>query len=350
MGAACGLDCDRCPAAARCGKTPNFCLAGRHRDGGTDDDRCATCQDSPLLRMKVRQAVMDSLGGLDLVWPRPVRHHQVRDLPVHLPVLIQAYADPVEIPWVTLHVGRVFGITGRELTPKHRQPLRQVYRLSPTTKLALEGYVEDRVLEGLWANRRVVIQQLRGLGFDLILAPNFSVWYDHSRFEQLLQQRRSFIFYHQLIEAGLPAIPDVGWSLFEPDGRLWAAWVNRQPDLRAVSLFCGGRKVHASRRALRETIEDIALFHQAVRPDVTFVLGGIHAPERLAAYRRAAPGRRLVICNGMAYALAQRRRLLSASGMTPVARSARDCFLLNCAHNDRAYAQILDPEESALAV
>ena len=49
---------------------------------------------------------------------------------------------------------------------------------------------------------------------------------------------------------------------------------------------------------------------ELMRHDVTFLLGGVHAPDRLAAYRRAAPGRRLVICNGMAYALAQRRKLL----------------------------------------
>ena len=293
--------------------------------------------------MDVRQAVTNQLGGLDLRWPRPIVHHQPLDLPVHLPVLIQAYADPVDIPWVALQAGRVFGLTGSRITPKHHRPLREVYRLGPATKVALECFVEDRVLEGFWLNRRSVIQELRGLGFDLILAPNFSVWYDHSRFEQLVQQRRAFILYHELVEAGLPAIPDIGWSLFEPDGRLWAEWVNSQPDLKAVSLFCGNRKAHASRRALEETVEDIALFHEVVRPDITFLLGGVHAPERLLALRRAASGRKLVICNGMAYALAQRRRLLG-SRRPPVARAARECFLLNCAHNDRVYAEILKSE------
>ena len=147
-------------------------------------------------------------------------------------------------------------------------------------------------------------------------------------------------------EAGVPAVPDVSFSFFEPDGRLWAEWINSQPQLQAVSIFCGGRKIHAEVRAHRETVEDIALFHRAVRPEVAFILGGIHALARLADYRRAAPGRRLVICNGMAYGLAQRRRLL-ARGHDAVARSARECFLLNCAENDRAYASILRGLEPA---
>jgi hypothetical protein len=292
--------------------------------------------------MDVRSAVIRLLGGLELEWPREVRHHQTHGLPAHLPVLVQAYADRVDLPWIALHAGRVLGVTGRGLTPKHRRPLRDVYRLAPRTRLALEFYVEDRVLEGLWANRRCVIRELQQLGLDLLLSPNFSVWRDHSRFEQLVQQRRSFAFYHELLDAGLPAIPDVGWSRFEPDGRLWAEWINSQPDLRAISIFCGGRKIHAERRALRETVEDIALFHRAVRPEVAFVLGGVHAIKRLAALRRAAPGRTLAICNGMAYALAQRRKLLA--GRTWTARSAREYFLLNCAFNDRLYAQVLNQE------
>jgi hypothetical protein len=68
------------------------------------------------LNLKVRRAAMASLGGLDLTWPRPVKHHQPAQLPLHLPVLVQAYADTVEIPWVALHGGRLLGTTGR-LTP-----------------------------------------------------------------------------------------------------------------------------------------------------------------------------------------------------------------------------------------
>ena len=299
--------------------------------------------------MDIRRAVIDQLGGLDFVWPRPVQHLQVGDLPLHLPVLVQAYADQIDLPWVALHAGRVLGVAGHGLTPKHRAPLREVYRLAPSTKLALEFYVEDRVLEGFWANRPSIIASFSHVGFDLILSPSYSVWYDHSRFEQLVQQRRAFIVYHELLEAGLPAIPDVGWSLFEPDGRRWADWINSQPQLQAVSLFCDGRKVHASRRALRETIEDIALFHRAVRPEVAFVLGGVHAPERLAAYRRVTPGRRLTICNGMAYARAQRRRRLGGEDRT-IAWSARDYFLHNCAYNDRTYAEILNDMDARVAV
>ena len=334
-GIACGVHCDACPAAARCGKKPNFCLRGR----------CKDCADAERM-MTERRRVVEHLGGLDLRWSRPVRHPALPELPDHLPVLVQAYADPLDVPWVALHGGRVFGTAGRWVTRKHRRPVREVYRLGPDTKVALQLYVEDRVLEGFWVARRRIIADLAGMGFDLVLTPNFSVWRAASRWDQIVQQRRSIAVYHELVEAGVRAVPDIGFSFFEPDGRLWADWINSQPDLRAVSIFCGGRKIHAEVRAHRETVEDIALFHCAVRPDVTFILGGIHAAERLVDYRRAAPHRHLVICNGMAYGLAQRRRLLGRVHES-VARSARECFLLNCAENDRAYASILRGMEAA---
>src|SRR6266568_9198025 len=123
MANACGLDCGECPAVKRCGGKTNFCLLGR----------CGDCSTNPLMRMDVRRSVIEHLGGLDLVWPHAVTHLKFRDLPVHLPVLVQAYADPVDLPWVALHAGRVFGTAGRWVTRKHRRPVREVYCLGPKT-------------------------------------------------------------------------------------------------------------------------------------------------------------------------------------------------------------------------
>ena len=141
---------------------------------------------------------------------------------------------------------------------------------------------------------------------------------------------------HALVEGGVRAVPDIGFSFFEPDGRLWPDWINSQPDLQAVSIFCGGCKIHAELRAHSETVEDIALFHRAVRPDVTFILGWDPrggAIRRLPARGSTSSPRDL---QRMAYGLAQRRRLLGRV-RDSVARSARECFFLNCAENDRAY-------------
>lgn len=288
--------------------------------------------------MANRRGVVEELGGLDLTWHQPLAHHHPGQLPSYLPVLVQAYADPVDLPLVALHGGRLLGKTGMGLTPKHRtRSPREVYRLSPATRVALELYVEDRVLEGVWVHQLALFEQLARLELDLVLAPNFSVWRDASRFEQLVQMRRSLIWYARALTTGLPIVPDVAWCRPE-DGAAWADWINDQEGLEAVSLFTGGKRVVAEVRGHRETVEDVARLHEMVRPEVAFVLGGVHSPHRLRDYRRVAPGRRLVICNSQAYALAQRRKLLDGrEGLG----SARECFLRNCGWIERVYGEVL---------
>jgi len=280
----------------------------------------------------------DGLGGLDLTWHQPLPHHSLGQLPGYLPVLVQAYADPVDLPWVALHGGRLLGKTGVRLTPKHRtRSLREVYRLSPTTRVALELFVEDRVLEGVWAHQRTLFEELAGLDLDLILAPNFSIWRDSSRFAQLVQMRRALIWYARALTAGLPIVPDIAWCRPE-DGDAWADWINGQETLEAVSLFTGGKRIVAEARGHLETVEDVARLHEMARLGVAFVLGGVYSPQRLRDYRRVTPGRRLVICNSQAYALAQRRKLLDGR---QALGSARECFVRNCAWVERVYAEVL---------
>lgn len=70
---------------------------------------------------------------------RPVQHPDLPELPDHLPVLV--HPELVDLGWVALHRSRLFGVAGKRLTPKHHRPLlplRGVYRLAPTTKLAVE--------------------------------------------------------------------------------------------------------------------------------------------------------------------------------------------------------------------
>jgi hypothetical protein len=121
------------------GPPDQLLLANRVGQAGDHDRvlrgqrRCQDCTGSALLDMDVRRAVVAHLGGLDLDWPRPVRQQRPAGLPVHLPVLVRAYADPVDVPWVAIHGSRLLG-TGGRVTPKHRQrPLREVYRLGPAT-------------------------------------------------------------------------------------------------------------------------------------------------------------------------------------------------------------------------
>jgi hypothetical protein len=63
------------------------------------------------MQMDVRRNIVEHLDGLEFGWRRPVAHPVLPELPDHLPVLVQAYPDPVDLPWVALQGERVFGVT-----------------------------------------------------------------------------------------------------------------------------------------------------------------------------------------------------------------------------------------------
>jgi len=71
---ACGLECSRRPALARCGGRSNFCRLGS----------CDDCASDPLMSMETRQHVVEHFGGLGLGWHCPVTHPRLPDLPDHL--------------------------------------------------------------------------------------------------------------------------------------------------------------------------------------------------------------------------------------------------------------------------
>ncbi|MGH7761881.1 MAG: hypothetical protein ACREOY_10785 [Candidatus Dormibacteraceae bacterium] len=77
---------------------------------------------------------MDHLGGPDLAWPRDVVYPQLPNLPLHPPMLVQIYGDFVDVPWAGVHGDRLLGVSGRRLTPKHPQAIREVYHLASTIR------------------------------------------------------------------------------------------------------------------------------------------------------------------------------------------------------------------------
>ena len=103
----CGFDCDRCLAAERCGRTPNLCRRGRDAAG------CPDCAGDPLLGQRLAESLTRHLEGLDLRSMRRVAHPALAPLPRYLPILVQAYAEPIDVPWTAIHGRRLLGVRGR---------------------------------------------------------------------------------------------------------------------------------------------------------------------------------------------------------------------------------------------
>lgn len=100
--------------------------------------------------------------------------------------------------------------------------------------LMMLGFAEDEVLEQLWADPETVRQVARA-GFDLVVAPSFSLWHGRPRSWHLHSLKRSFIVYEELQKAGIAAIPRVGFVV-EKDAERLADWCNANPCVDIVAL------------------------------------------------------------------------------------------------------------------
>lgn len=79
----------------------------------------------------------------------------------------------------------------------------------------LEFYIKDRDLEGFWANRKVVYEQLKKQNFKAIITPNFLLYEDAPRSEHLYNIQQAKKVYNEMIQEGLSAILDIIWALMK---------------------------------------------------------------------------------------------------------------------------------------
>lgn len=184
-------------------------------------DQCdSVCTNKPLeFAERVRE-----VGGFDLsnvprtaVLPTP-------PLPRLLPILYHktkrtapfAGSDAVCFPLYS--VIRRHNGEARYLT---REELSAGFAVAPSVPVILTGTAHDAALERWWSlgpERREAIRALRSLGVSLVTTPNFSLFVDQPRFDDMHSMKRIAIVHEEFLSEGLPAAlhlnarTDTDWS------------------------------------------------------------------------------------------------------------------------------------------
>lgn len=238
----------------------------------------------------------------------------VSGLPAYLPsVAARVHRRPTSLRWVAVHAARaVLRADGRGLRPLvERDGVRRALGLDPATPCALHFYVPDRPLEGFWRARRELYPWIADQ-FELVFTPNFSVYEDAPRLEHLINIKRSAVVYAEMLEAGIPAVPDIGWYEVRELDR-WVAWLNEiGPPLAAFSFQGVGVGARGS-RAWMGYLAGLRYLGERLRPDVGLVLVGVAAPDRVRAALQAAGRRRIAILNSEAWSLSRNGRFMDGS-------------------------------------
>ena len=108
------------------------------------------------------------------------------------------------------------------------------FAIKPGTTIVLTGTDRDPPLERWWglgeAKRRTIIRALKGAGVGLVTTPNYSLFLDRPRWDDLHAMMRIAIVHEEFLREGMPAALHVNGRT-ETDFRRWTAYVAARPEI-----------------------------------------------------------------------------------------------------------------------
>lgn len=130
-------------------------------------------------------------------------------LPGYVPLMDHAYTrlqNSLDLLWVALPLSALVRSRDGRIAFDTPEALRAKYKLSSETKIVLSGVDRDPALERWWGalDRRASIRALMKIGISLVSAPNYSVFSDEPRSDNLFNQKRIAIACAEFISEGMP--------------------------------------------------------------------------------------------------------------------------------------------------
>lgn len=249
------LGCAACPDRTVCGglrlKIPfldclQFCC-------GKPDECDRVCRNNPYFADRVREVGTFALGTV----PRaPLL--SAPSLPRVVPVIYHRTARSTRATSesVALPLYRMFD--RRTGMPRYssRAALTKAFGISQTAAILLTGTDRDRPLERWWAlgeaSRRKIILAMKEAGIALVTTPNYSLFIDRPRWDDLHAMKRIAIVHEEFLREGLPAALHVNGRT-EDDFRRWTAYVQERPEITHIAYefttgtgWAGRQELHAA--------------------------------------------------------------------------------------------------------
>jgi hypothetical protein len=194
-------------------------------------------------------------------------------------------------------------------------------------------YGKDPLVEGFWTRRHHLYETLGDQAWDLVLAPNFSAYGNFPRAEMLINFRRNLLIAQEMLEAGIPAVPNI-YSFRLEDLERYEAWA-RAVDPPAVAINL-------------QTQRDDATFFDRVRPALMFLATALPAATRVVITGSSRQtrldeltrlfGRRLVVVSQNPIQYARRGAVMTGAGRRDAHARVADAFVANV----RFYASVLN--------
>ena len=193
------------------------------------------CRNNPDFANRVHET-----GGFSLMTlpPRPVL--AAPTLPMVIPEVFhngarqRAFAPPM----ASISLYRMFDRrTGNPRFQSHAD-LCSRFSIAEGTPIVLTGIQRDRPLERWWElgkeKRRNIIRSAYDCGVVLATVPNYSLFLDRPRWDDLHAIMRIALIYQEFLETGMPAALHVNGRT-EMDFRRWAQFIAAHPEVTHLS-------------------------------------------------------------------------------------------------------------------
>lgn len=306
------LGCAACPDFAVCG--------GLHTEAGVFDcDDFCSCADREACDMVCRNNPDTffehylEVGGFELESTPRVAAVTTPHLPPVIPLIGHKYSRTAVLdePVVAVPLYELFHMGTGQPHVRTRAELAARFRIRDDARVVVSGVDRDFKLEAWWAirDRDLIATTLRDLGVALVTAPNFSLFINVPRPDNLHSMKRIALGWAELMAAGIPAALHLN-ARTDQDYARWMRFVRERPEVGVVA-FEFGTGAGAPGRIDWHVDRLCKLADTAGRPLTLIVRGGSQVFQRLRAhYARVV----LIETDAFARTLKRRRAEVSEAG------------------------------------
>ena len=276
------LGCGGCPDFETCG--------GLHTDASVFDcnDFCSCA--NPALCDTVCRNKPDTfferyleIGGFDLASTPQVAALPSPSLPPVVPLIGHKYSRlaVLDEPVVAVPLYELFHMGSGQPLVRTRVELAARFRISEVAVVIASGVDRDIKLEAWWAfaDRDLIYATLQDLRIALVTAPNFSLFLNVPRPDNLHSMKRIALAWAELMAAGIPSALHLN-ARTDRDYARWMRFVRERPEVEIVS-FEFGTGAGAPNRIDWHVDRLCRLADAAGRPLTLVVRGGAQVLQRL---------------------------------------------------------------------
>jgi len=173
-------------------------------------------------------------------------------LPKIVPMVMhgQSHSVPLALEAAAIPFSKLFDKRDGRLRFNSAAELRSYFKLSEETKIVVSGVSEDPPLEAWWGlgaeKRKSVLGRFSALGIQIFTSPNFSLFSNRPRHDDLHSMKRIAIAWSEMTEIGLPCALHVNGRT-PRDFERWIEFVKCHPEIQCLSYEFGTGSGQAGR-------------------------------------------------------------------------------------------------------